>query len=114
MNKRDIILLPIKQLHPHPENPRKDVGDVSELSESIKVNGILQNLTVVAGHFNGTDFLPGEYTVIIGHRRLAAAKKAKLKELPCIIAQMSPEEKNQVSHRFHAVDQMRDVLRALF
>ena len=29
-------------------------------------------------------------------------------------AQMSPEEKNQVSHRFHAVDQMRDVLRALF
>lgn len=92
MNKRDIILLPTKQLHPHPENPRKDVGDVSELSESIKVNGILQNLTVVAGHFEGTDFLPGEYTVIIGHRRLAAAKKAKLKELPCIIAQMSPDE----------------------
>lgn len=92
MNKSDIILLPTKQLHPHPENPRKDVGDVSELADSIKVNGILQNLTVVAGHFEGTDFLPGEYTVIIGHRRLAAAKKAKLKELPCIIAQMSPEE----------------------
>lgn len=92
MNKSDIILLPIKQLHSHPENPRKDVGDVSELADSIKVNGILQNLTVVAGHFEGADFLPGEYTVIIGHRRLAAAKKAKLKELPCIIAQMSPEE----------------------
>lgn len=92
MNKNDIILLPIRQLHPHPENPRKDVGDVSELAESIKVNGILQNLTVVPGHYKDSRFCDGEYTVIIGHRRLAAAKKAKLTELPCIIAQMSPEE----------------------
>lgn len=92
MNKNDIILLPIRQLHPHLENPRKDVGDVSELAESIKVNGVLQNLTVVPGHYKDSRFCDGEYTVIIGHRRLAAAKKAKLTELPCIIAQMSPEE----------------------
>lgn len=29
-------------------------------------------------------------------------------------AQMSPEEKNRVSHRFHAVEKMREVLRELF
>jgi ParB family chromosome partitioning protein len=32
---------------PHPDNPRKDLGDLIELAESIKSNGILQNLTVV-------------------------------------------------------------------
>ena len=34
-------------IYPHPENPRKDVGDVTELAESIKAQGILQNLTVI-------------------------------------------------------------------
>jgi ParB family chromosome partitioning protein len=37
----------IDKLHPHPDNPRKDLGDLSELAESIKAQGILQNLTVV-------------------------------------------------------------------
>ena len=32
------------------------------------------------------------YTVIIGHRRLAAAKKAGLGELPCIVREMSLQE----------------------
>ena len=34
--------LPIAVLHAHPDNPRKDVGDVTELAESIKQNGIFQ------------------------------------------------------------------------
>lgn len=36
----------INELYPHPDNPRKDIGDVSELAESIKNQGIFQNLTV--------------------------------------------------------------------
>ncbi|MBQ9346745.1 MAG: ParB N-terminal domain-containing protein, partial [Oscillibacter sp.] len=39
--------IPLNQLYPHPDNPRKDLGDLSELAESIKVNGIFQNLTAV-------------------------------------------------------------------
>lgn len=42
-----IVMLPIDNLNPHPDNPRKEIGDVSELAESIKANGVLQNLTVV-------------------------------------------------------------------
>lgn len=39
--------IPISNLKHHPDNPRKDLGDLEELTASIKANGILQNLTVV-------------------------------------------------------------------
>lgn len=114
--KANIVMLPIRDLHPHPDNPRKDVGDVTELSESIKVNGVLQNLTVVPGHWmtreewaeisarykvNPTEedrvlmnnkWLNTGYTVIIGHRRLAASKQAGLTEMPCVIVEMTHKE----------------------
>lgn len=78
--------LPIELLKPHPKNPRKDVGDVTELAESIKANGIFQPLTVLSG-----DAVDG-YTVIIGHRRLAAAKLAGLETVPCNVAEMTEQE----------------------
>lgn len=91
MNKKSKLqMIPTDKLHPHPDNPRKVIGDVSELAESIKANGILQNLTVVPNNDNWDDF-----TVIIGHRRLAAAKQAGLTELPCAIVEMT--EKEQLS-----------------
>lgn len=91
MNKKSKLqMIPTDKLHPHPDNPRKVIGDVSELAESIKANGILQNLTVVPNNDNWDDF-----TVIIGHRRLAAAKQAGLTELPCAVVEMS--EKEQLS-----------------
>ena len=42
-----IKMIDISKLHPHPNNPRKDLGDLSELAESIKQSGIFQNLTAV-------------------------------------------------------------------
>ncbi len=94
--KSTIVMLPIHTLHPHPDNPRKVVGDVNELAESIRANGVLQNLTVVP-YFSPVHkrIIKGLYTVIIGHRRLAAAKVAGLDELPCVIVEMS--EKDQLS-----------------
>lgn len=44
-----IELINTSLLFPHPQNPRKDVGDVSELADSIKANGVYQNLTVTKG-----------------------------------------------------------------
>lgn len=91
MNKKSKLqMIPTDKLYPHPDNPRKVIGDVSELAESIKANGILQNLTVVPNDDNWDDF-----TVIIGHRRLAAAKQAGLTELPCAVVEMT--EKEQLS-----------------
>lgn len=86
-----LVYIPVEQLYPHPDNPRKDLGDLTELADSIKANGILQNLTVVprfvTGEITGDTWQKG-YTVIIGHRRLAASKLAGLKELPCVITEM--------------------------
>lgn len=86
-------MISIDRLYPHPQNPRRDVGDISELTESIRQNGIFQNLTVIKG---GAGVPQGQsgYTVIIGHRRLAAAKAAGLTELPCSVAEM--DERTQV------------------
>ena len=87
----EIELLQVKQLIHHPDNPRKDLGDLEELTGSIKANGILQNLTVVRPDgWKGED---GDiYWVLIGNRRLEAAKAAGLKELPCQIVRMGHTE----------------------
>lgn len=93
--KGAIVYISVNELYPHPDNPRKDVGDVTELAESIKANGILQNLTVVpnmvTGEISGDTWQRG-YKVIIGHRRLAAAKMAGLEVLPCVVVNMSEHE----------------------
>lgn len=88
--KPTLTTIAIEKLHPHPDNPRKVLGDIDELAESIKASGILQNLTVVPMNDDWTEF-----TVIIGHRRLAAAKQAGLTELPCAVVKMT--EKEQLS-----------------
>lgn len=85
--------LSTRHLHHHPKNPRKNLGDLTELTESIKKNGIMQNLTVIPGYYDEDTFINSEeeYTVIIGHRRLEAAKAAGLTEVPCRIYKNLPE-----------------------
>lgn len=79
----------VKLLHHHPQNPRKDLGDLTELSDSIKEQGIFQNLTVVP--------IPNDigYYVVIGNRRLEASKLAGLQTLPCVIATDMDEQTQQ-------------------
>lgn len=88
--------LPISEIYYHPQNPRKVISDIDELAASIKANGILQNLTVVPGHWESEEsFLPDGYTVIIGHRRLTAARQAGLYEVPCTIVEMDLQQQIQ-------------------
>lgn len=44
---QEIKYIPVRKLWNHPDNPRKDLGELDELVDSIKTNGVLQNLTVV-------------------------------------------------------------------
>ena len=82
---QQIVYLKVQDLHPHPNNPRKNLGDLTELADSIKAKGVLQNLTVVPAEEGG-------YTIIIGNRRHAASVLAEQTEVPCVIADMTPQE----------------------
>ena len=80
-----LVQIPIGELHPHPQNPRRDLGVLDELAESIKAAGIRQPLTVVPhdavkGHGNKSGYL-----IVIGHRRAAAAQLAGLAAVPAIV-----------------------------
>ena len=77
-DKQKIVMLSRSLLHPHPDNPRKDLGDLSELRNSILEHGIMQNLTVVPDG-NG-------YKILIGHRRFAASEGIE-DLLPCVISE---------------------------
>ena len=83
-----LIEIDVDKLFPHPDNPRRDLGDLTELTESIRERGIFQNLTVVRHPFTDNE----EYTVVIGHRRLEAAKRAGLKTVPCRVTYMTERE----------------------
>ena len=97
----EIKMIPIGDLEHHPENPRKDLGDLEELTASVKANGILQNLTVVP------DLQKCKYLVVIGNRRFEAAKAAGLVELPCVISDM--DHKAQVATMLEENMQRQDL-----
>lgn len=78
----EIKLINTSLIDPHPDNPRKNIGDVTDLAASIKTNGLLTPLSVVP---NGE-----RYMVIAGHRRLAACKQAGTGAVPCFILQLDP------------------------
>nr|DAO43582.1 MAG TPA: chromosome partitioning protein [Caudoviricetes sp.] len=96
MENSGIVFIKAEQIYQHPDNPRKDLGDLSELSESIKKKGIMQNLTVIPGHWDDKkEWHEDGYTLIIGHRRFAAGKLAEVAEFPCrIVTDM--DKKDQV------------------
>lgn len=86
--KLRVVYLPVSLIDHHPDNPRRSVGDVTELAASIRAEGIQQPLTVI-GHVAGE---PGRYTAVIGHRRLEAAKAAGLTEVPVFVREMDRRE----------------------
>ena len=53
-----IIMLPIGSLHPHPDNPRRDVGDVTDLAASITWLGwTRRDLTSITDYYRHLDTL---------------------------------------------------------
>ncbi len=71
-------MIPIDKIRPNPDQPRKTIGDVRELSDSIRQKGVLEPLLV--------RYIPHEdtYYIISGERRYHASMAAGLHELPCI------------------------------
>lgn len=75
-----LVLTPIGQIEEHPDNPRYELGDLTDLTASIEAVGILEPL-VLAPHHEDHDRL----VLVAGHRRLAAAVEAGMTRVPCVI-----------------------------
>ncbi len=71
-------MIPIEQIQPNAEQPRKDLGDLKGLVESVRDKGVLEPLLV--RHLPQAE----KYMIISGERRYHAASAAGLRELPCI------------------------------
>jgi ParB family chromosome partitioning protein len=109
--------LPVEVLDQHPDNPPERVARdraLGELADSITAAGVLQPLLVEP---DGT----GRYVVIAGNRRLAAARLAGRRTVPCVIRGQHPRLEHHIvrvienGHRrglsplqqAHAFDQLR-------
>jgi ParB family transcriptional regulator, chromosome partitioning protein len=68
----------IELIDPNPDQPRVEIGDLSELILSIKERGVLEPLLVTPSA------LKGRWMIIAGERRWRAARAAGLREVPCI------------------------------
>lgn len=81
------VTLKITDIEPNRNQPRKvfDEAALTELSESIAQNGILQPLLV-------RPMADGSYQIVAGERRWRAARKAGLTEVPVYIRALSDEE----------------------
>jgi ParB family chromosome partitioning protein len=77
-------LIPIEDMEPNPDQPRQALGDLTELTASIREKGILEPLLVRK--------VGGRFEIIAGERRYRAAIEAGLAELPCVIRESSDAE----------------------
>jgi ParB-like chromosome segregation protein Spo0J len=74
----DVKMVPIGQVKPYEKNPRKNARAIPEVLKSLKEFGFRQPLVVDIN-----------MVLIVGHTRLAAAKKLKIKEVPVHVAELS-------------------------
>lgn len=79
--------IPVEKLFPSPDNPRKDLGDLRELEESIRVSGLQTPLIVIPRSEEATTFW-----VIDGERRYYAMAEWNT-AIPCIVRPLAPGEK---------------------
>ncbi len=81
-----LAAIPIDQVHPNPQQPRRFINPegLAELTESVRQRGILQPIIVKR---------EGEgYLIMAGERRYRAAKAAGLTVIPAIVRDDDPNE----------------------
>ncbi len=75
----------VEDIETNPDQPRTNVGDLTELARSIERRGILEPLLV-------RPLGDGRFRIIAGERRFRAAIEAGLTEVPCIELDVADNE----------------------
>jgi ParB family chromosome partitioning protein len=80
VDKKGLLLVPIEKIYRDEQQPRKEFDQVriSELSQSIKENGLIQPLILSVREGD-------TYTIVAGERRWRASQEANLKILPSLL-----------------------------
>ena len=94
-----IFWVEVEKVVPNPFQPRREFDEqkLRELSESVRMYGILQPLTVTRKEIqreDGTFYT--EYELIAGERRLRASKLAGLSQVPVIIREGDDSEQEKL------------------
>jgi len=91
---RDLNKVPIEFIKPNPNQPRKffDKNSLEDLSQSIKVQGIIQPIVVRKKTENN-------YEIIAGERRWRAAQLAQLHEVPVIVKDIDDKKILELSRK---------------
>ncbi len=81
-----ILFLDLNDIKPNSKQPRKNFPEdkIEELARSIEKHGIIQPIMVRS--------TGGGYEIVAGERRWRAARKANLKQIPCIVRELSEEQ----------------------
>jgi ParB/RepB/Spo0J family partition protein len=82
----ELCWLNLGDLAPHPDNPRRHLGNLTELVRSIRSHGILEPLVVLPADDDGV------YRIVAGHRRHAAGIEASVTDVPAVVRPMNPSE----------------------
>ena len=82
-------LIPIEEIEANPHQPRQSLGDLAELTASIKEKGVLEPLLVRRAGLR--------FQIIAGERRYRAAVEAGLAELPCVVRESSDAETMEIA-----------------
>lgn len=82
----EIREIPISEIEPNPEQPRKefDLESLEHLAESIKLHGLLQPILVKS--------VGDRYHIIAGERRYRASKMAGLESIACLVQDCTDRE----------------------
>ena len=91
--------LPLTQIQPDPDQPRKDLGDLTELKASIASVGVVQPILVsVLGY--------ERYQIIAGERRFTAARELGLERIPAIVRSLEAHQRLelQIIENLHRQD----------
>jgi ParB family chromosome partitioning protein len=76
----DVGRVPLEQIDPNPFQPRRQFAPeaLAEMADSIRVHGVVQPVVVRPGH-------GGRYELVVGERRVRAARMAGLTEIPAVV-----------------------------
>ena len=84
--------IPVGELDPNPDQPRRTFTEetIAQLADSIREQGVLQPLLVVAAN-------NGRYRIIAGERRYRASRAAGLETVPCIVKDLDVIRQMEIS-----------------